>query len=79
MFDARSDEADTKTFAERCEEDRHHLRFVVSPEDASNMADLKTFTRKLMKVIKRANRTYVRAAKHLRYLPGKPPSPSNVM
>ena len=49
MFDARSDEADTKAFAERCEEDRHHFRFIVSPEDAPNMADLKTFTRKLMK------------------------------
>ncbi len=49
MFDARSDQADTKGFAERCEEDRHHFRFIVSPEDAPNMADLKTFTRKLMK------------------------------
>jgi type IV secretory pathway VirD2 relaxase len=49
MFDSRSDEADTKEFAERCEEDRHHFRFIVSPEDAPNMADLKTFTRKLMK------------------------------
>jgi type IV secretory pathway VirD2 relaxase len=49
MFDARSDEADTKAFAERCGDDRHHFRFIVSPEDAPNMADLRTFTRKLMK------------------------------
>jgi len=48
MFDARSDEADTKTFAERCEEDRHHFRFTVSPEDAAEMADLRAFTRELM-------------------------------
>ena len=53
MFNARSDDADAKTFAERCEEDRHHFRFIVSPEDAPNMANLKTFTRKLMKQAER--------------------------
>ena len=49
MFDAASDDADTKAFAERCEEDRHHFRFTVSPEDAGQMADLRAFTRELMK------------------------------
>jgi hypothetical protein len=34
MFDATSDDAGTKAFAQRCEEDRHHFRFTVSPEDA---------------------------------------------
>jgi len=53
MFDGRADEADTKAFAERCEEDRHHFRFIVSPEDAPAMADLKTFTRKLMQEAER--------------------------
>ena len=48
MFDARSDQADGETFAERCEEDRHHFRFIVSPEDASEMADLRAFTREMM-------------------------------
>ena len=48
MFDARSDEAETKAFAERCEDDRHHFRFTVSPEDAAEMADLRAFTRELM-------------------------------
>jgi type IV secretory pathway VirD2 relaxase len=48
MFDAASDDADTKAFAERCEEDRHHFRFTVSPEDAGQMADLRAFTRELM-------------------------------
>jgi type IV secretory pathway VirD2 relaxase len=43
MFDATSDDADTKAFAQRCEEDRHHFRFTVSPEDASQMADLRSF------------------------------------
>jgi type IV secretory pathway VirD2 relaxase len=48
MFDATSDDADTKAFTERCEEDRHHFRFTVSPEDAGQMADLRAFTRELM-------------------------------
>jgi len=48
MFDATSEDADTKAFAERREEDRHHFRFTVSPEDASRMADLRAFTRELM-------------------------------
>jgi len=49
MFDAASDDADTKAFAERCEEDRHHFRFTVSPEDAGQLADLRALTRELMK------------------------------
>lgn len=48
MFDARSDDADSKAFADRCEEDRHHFRFTISPEDAARMSDLRAFTRELM-------------------------------
>jgi type IV secretory pathway VirD2 relaxase len=48
LFDARSDQADGDAFAGRCEDDRHHFRFIVSPEDAVQMADLKAFTRELM-------------------------------
>ncbi|ABL68256.1 relaxase/mobilization nuclease and DUF3363 domain-containing protein [Paracoccus denitrificans] len=48
MFDPHSDDADIKDFAERSEDDRHHFRFIVSPEDAADMADLKRFTRELM-------------------------------
>lgn len=48
MFDANSDTADEKDFAERCADDRHHFRFIVSPEDAPEMADLRAFTRELM-------------------------------
>jgi type IV secretory pathway VirD2 relaxase len=48
MFGATTEDADTKSFAERCEDDRHHFRFTVSPEDATEMADLRTFTRELM-------------------------------
>jgi type IV secretory pathway VirD2 relaxase len=48
MFDARSDDADSRAFAERCAEDRHHFRFIVSPEDAAALASLRDFTRELM-------------------------------
>ncbi|HEY4987645.1 MAG TPA: DUF3363 domain-containing protein [Bradyrhizobium sp.] len=48
MFDARSDAVDERAFARRCEEDRHHFRFTISPEDAAEMADLRDFTRELM-------------------------------
>src|SRR3546814_10579821 len=37
MFDARTDRADRDAFAGRCEDDRHHFRFIVSPEDAGDM------------------------------------------
>lgn len=48
MFGPSEDELDTKVFADRYEEDRHHFRFIVSPEDAVDMTDLKSFTRDLM-------------------------------
>ena len=48
MFNAESDDADTRAFAKRCEDDRHHFRFIVSPEDAAEVADLRAFTRALM-------------------------------
>ncbi len=48
LFGPEIDDADPKAFAERCEDDRHHFRFIVSPEDAVEMSDLKTFTRELM-------------------------------
>ena len=48
MFDARSDAADERAFAERCADDRHHFRFTVSPEDAAEMTDLRAFARELM-------------------------------
>ena len=48
LFGPETDDADFRAFAERCEDDRHHFRFIVSPEDAVEMSDLKTFTRELM-------------------------------
>ncbi|MBT1155902.1 DUF3363 domain-containing protein [Aminobacter anthyllidis] len=47
MFDASTDRADDLGFADRCKDDRHHFRFIISPEDAAEMTDLKAFTRDL--------------------------------
>ena len=47
MFDRAGDEADATAFADRCKDDRHHFRFIVSPEDAGEMGDLRAFTRDL--------------------------------
>ena len=48
MFDANEVDVDAGAFAGRCEDDRHHFRFIVSPEDAAELSDLRTFTRDLM-------------------------------
>jgi type IV secretory pathway VirD2 relaxase len=48
LFGPATDDADRQAFAERCEDDRHHFRFIVSPDDAVGMSDLKTFTRDLV-------------------------------
>lgn len=48
LFGRVGDDLDGRAFAARCEEDRHHFRFIVSPEDASRMQDLRAFTRDLM-------------------------------
>ena len=47
MFDAGSDRTDDLAFTDRCKDDRHHFRFIVSPEDAGELTDLKAFTRDL--------------------------------
>ena len=48
MFGPDTDQADERDFAVRCEDDRHHFRFILSPEDAAQMQDLRAFTRDLM-------------------------------
>lgn len=48
LFGPETDEMDGRAFADRCQDDRHHFRFIVSPEDAVDMADLKSFARDLM-------------------------------
>ena len=48
LFGPGGDEVDGRTFSERCEGDRHHFRFIVSPDDAAEMTDLRSFTRDLV-------------------------------
>lgn len=48
LFGPSEDAVSPKEFAERCDTDRHHFRFIVSPDDAVEMADLKSFTRDLV-------------------------------
>ena len=43
-----ADTADTTSFEARGREDRHQFRFIVSPEDAEQLDDLRTYTRHLM-------------------------------
>jgi type IV secretory pathway VirD2 relaxase len=50
-YSAFESEADGKAFVERGREDRHQFRFIVAPEDATEMADLRGFTRDLMRQV----------------------------
>ncbi|TIU71317.1 MAG: DUF3363 domain-containing protein, partial [Mesorhizobium sp.] len=48
MFGPETDEANHDAFSDRCKDDRHHFRFIVSPDDAQELGDLKSFARDLM-------------------------------
>jgi type IV secretory pathway VirD2 relaxase len=48
LFGPGGEDADPKAFAEGCQGDRHHFRFIVSPDDAVEMADLRSFARDLV-------------------------------
>ncbi|WP_027161909.1 VirD2 family relaxase/mobilization nuclease [Mesorhizobium sp. WSM1293] len=48
MFGPDGDEADHDAFSDRCKDDRHHFRFIVSPDDAQELGGLKSFARGLM-------------------------------
>lgn len=48
LFGSGERSADGAAFAERCADDRHHFRFIVSPEDAGELADVRAFTRELL-------------------------------
>ncbi|RUV29243.1 MULTISPECIES: VirD2 family relaxase/mobilization nuclease [unclassified Mesorhizobium] len=53
LFGPGTENADAEDFAERCKDDRHHFRFIVSPDDTLEMADLKSFTRDLVAQMER--------------------------
>ena len=47
-YGSTTDNADLIAFEERGREDRHQFRFIVSPEDAEQLDDLRRYTRHLM-------------------------------
>ncbi|MDF2809705.1 MAG: hypothetical protein K0S56_736 [Microvirga sp.] len=47
LFGPESESVDVVAFTQRCREDRHHFRFIISPDDALEMEDLRAFTRDL--------------------------------
>ena len=47
-YGPQTDAADLDTFKERCADDRHHFRFILSAEDGAELEDLRTYTRHLM-------------------------------
>lgn len=48
LYGAETDRANGKEFLERCGQDRHQFRFIVSAEDADQYRDLTPFVRRLM-------------------------------
>jgi type IV secretory pathway VirD2 relaxase len=52
-YSASQDEADGRAFVERSEQDRHQFRFIVSPEDAVELQDIRALTRALMRRMER--------------------------
>jgi type IV secretory pathway VirD2 relaxase len=48
LFDAVSEDAGVSDLTKSIADDRHHFRFIVSPKDGAEMADLKPFVRDLV-------------------------------
>ncbi|TIL65647.1 relaxase/mobilization nuclease domain-containing protein [Mesorhizobium sp.] len=53
LFGPETEEGDADAFSDRCKDDRHHFRFIVSPDDALEMSDLRAFTRDLVAQMER--------------------------
>jgi type IV secretory pathway VirD2 relaxase len=51
LYGAETDHADGRAFERRSQNDRHQFRFIVSPEDAVELSDLKSYTRDLMRQV----------------------------
>src|SRR5262249_60651534 len=50
-YSALEDEADSRAFLARGRDDRHQFRFIVAPEDAADLGNLRGFTRDLMRQV----------------------------
>lgn len=51
LYSANKDRAEPQAFLDRGKEDRHQFRFIVSPEDGTDLTDLTAHTRDLMKQV----------------------------
>jgi type IV secretory pathway VirD2 relaxase len=56
VFDRELDEADGRGFVDRCEDDRHHFRVILSPEYGAEL-ELRSYTRELMRQVETDLRT----------------------
>jgi type IV secretory pathway VirD2 relaxase len=48
LYGREGDDVDGKSFLDKCDGDRHQFRLIVSPDDGTELADLKPFIRDLM-------------------------------
>lgn len=48
VFDRDLDQADGGAFVDRCADDRHHFRIILSPENGAEIENLRDYTRELM-------------------------------
>ena len=53
LYNAMEPETDAEGFADRCKDDRHYFKIIVSPEDGKEIADLTRFSRDLMIEVQR--------------------------
>ncbi|MEO1662055.1 MAG: DUF3363 domain-containing protein [Pseudomonadota bacterium] len=53
LYTREGREVDADAFTARSQKDRHQFRFIVSPEDADKISDLKKYTRELMEIMER--------------------------
>ncbi|MBU0800641.1 MAG: hypothetical protein KKA05_06510, partial [Alphaproteobacteria bacterium] len=48
LFNERNDRADRKAFLNLCSDDRHHFRFIISPENGHDIPDFHIYVRSVM-------------------------------
>jgi len=53
LYSATEDRADNDAFLDRGKDDRHQFRFIVAPEDSTELGDLTGFTRDLMSQVEK--------------------------
>ncbi len=57
LYNETLDHVDSEEFLSQAKEDRHQFRFIISPEDANELSDMKIFTRDLMAQVEKDLKT----------------------